>query len=103
MKGKKSEKTENQRGGFIIAAEMNLIATTLVAGLMVGFVSIRDAMIGELHDLAESFGAVSQSYAFPGASGRDGQAGTAGSSFQDGRDAGDGVTYSVSVAPKSES
>lgn len=90
----------NPRAGYIVSAELSLISTILVSGLMVGLVSIRNSMVGELHDTAEAFGSVSQSYQFGGTS--SGTASTGGGRYEDGPDGGDGDGYSVMVAPEPE-
>lgn len=48
--------------GFIISAELVLVLTIAVLGMVVGLTAVRDAVTNELNDLAHAFGAVSQSY-----------------------------------------
>lgn len=72
--------------GFIISSELVLIATVGVLGLTVGLACVRDAMAGELTDVADAIGNLNQSYSYSGfssASARCCKARTAGSSFTD--------------------
>jgi hypothetical protein len=57
---------QKRQAGFIVSAELVLIATILVIGLIVGMVAIRDSMIAEMGDVAEAIGAIDQSYEFNG-------------------------------------
>lgn len=98
----KSESKRNPRAGYIVSAELSLISTVMVSGLLVGMVSIRNAMVGELHDTAGALGSISQSYQFGGTEGAGGVVTTGGGLFQDARDQGDGDGYSVMVAPEPE-
>ena len=50
--------------GFVVSAELTLIATVLVVGMLVGLVSVRDQVVQELGDIAVSLGAMNQSYSF---------------------------------------
>jgi hypothetical protein len=52
--------------GFIISAELVLVATILVIGLIVGLVSIRNQIVQELVDVGQAVGNLSQSYCFGG-------------------------------------
>jgi hypothetical protein len=56
----------NDETGFIISAELILLATILVIGLIVGMVSLRNQIVQELVDVGQAFGSLSQSYCFPG-------------------------------------
>lgn len=47
--------------GFIISAELVLIATILVLALVVGLSVVRDSISAELVDVANAFGKVNQS------------------------------------------
>jgi Flp pilus assembly pilin Flp len=71
----------NDEGGFTVAAELVLIATILVIGMITGLTSVRDAVITELADVGGAIGAVNQSYNYGGASAH--CARTAGSAFAD--------------------
>ena len=48
--------------GFVISAEMVLVMTIAVLGMVVGLTAVRDAVTHELNDLSHAFGAVNQSY-----------------------------------------
>lgn len=74
------------QGGFIVTIELLILATVLVLGLIVGWVSLRDSVLAELSDLSESVGALNQSYSIWGVQNSASTAWTAGSSWQDGRD-----------------
>lgn len=74
--------------GFLVSAELVILSTTLVLGLIVGLVAIRDAIGGELADLAQAFRGLDQSYYTTGVRGclkpnGTWSAWTAGSSFFD--------------------
>lgn len=78
--------------GFIVSAELVLIATLLVIGLIVGLSEVQHAMVSELNDVADAIGEVNQSYYWSGFSSRHFfhlftiHAATYGSVFQDLRD-----------------
>ena len=48
--------------GFVVSAEVVLVLTIAVLGMVVGLTAVRDAVTQELNDLAHAFGAVSQTY-----------------------------------------
>lgn len=52
--------------GFIISAELVLVATILVIGLIVGLTCVRNQVVQELVDVGQAIGSLSQSYAFAG-------------------------------------
>ena len=52
--------------GFIVSAELVLVATIVVIGLIVGLSEIQHAVNSELNDVADAIGSVNQSYAFSG-------------------------------------
>jgi hypothetical protein len=79
----------SDEAGFIVSAELVLIATILVLGMIVGLVSVRDQVVQELADIAQAFGNISQSYSFSGITGH--TSSTAGSFFGDTTDFCDGV------------
>ena len=56
----------NDEAGFVISAELVLVATILVIGMIVGLVVIRNQVVQELVDVGEAIGAMSQTYAFGG-------------------------------------
>lgn len=56
----------NDDAGVIISAELVLILTIVVIGVLVGLVSMRDAVVTELHDLSRAFSSLNQSYGYSG-------------------------------------
>ena len=52
----------NDEAGVILSAELVLIATILVLGMIVGLVELQTAVVTELGDLATSFGKLDQSF-----------------------------------------
>ena len=52
--------------GFIVSAELVLIATIVVIGLIVGLAVLRNQVVQELVDVSQALGALSQSYCFGG-------------------------------------
>ena len=71
--------------GFIVSAELVLVATILVIGLIVGLTSLRNQIVQELVDVGQAIGSVSQSFAFAGVA-KHGVAWTDGSGYDDKRD-----------------
>ncbi len=61
--------------GFIVSAELVLVATILVIGLIVGLSEVQHAVVSELNDVADAIGSLNQSYAFTGFSSRKTQGG----------------------------
>lgn len=55
-------KLMNDEAGFVISAELVLVLTIAVLGMVVGLTAVRDSITHELNDLAHAFGAVNQSY-----------------------------------------
>ncbi len=56
----------NDEAGFIVSAELVLIATLLVIGMIVGLSQIQHAVVQELNDVAGAIGSLNQSYSFTG-------------------------------------
>jgi Flp pilus assembly pilin Flp len=56
----------NDDAGFVISAELILIATILVIGLIVGLTVLRNQIVQELVDVGQAIGAVSQGYCYSG-------------------------------------
>ena len=52
--------------GFIISAELCLVATIVVIGLIVGLVTLRNQVVQELIAVGEAIGCINTSYAFCG-------------------------------------
>ncbi|MBI1246470.1 hypothetical protein GC197_01340 [bacterium] len=71
----------NDEAGFVVSAELILIATITVLGLIVGLTAVRDAVTSELSDVAGAVQDVDQSYVWLGIRGHSGS--VAGSDFTD--------------------
>jgi Flp pilus assembly pilin Flp len=72
--------------GFIVSAELVLVATLLVVGVIVGLSEVQHAVVSELNDVGEAIGQLNQSYSFSGFSKHDKggcHAFTRGSAFVD--------------------
>ena len=67
--------------GAIVSAEIMLVATILVIGVIVGLKSVRDSVVTELADVAQALANVSQTYSYSATSGH--HAFTGGGSFAD--------------------
>lgn len=52
----------NDESGVILSAEIVLVGTILVLGMIVGLVELQSAVVAELNDLSNGFGNLSQSY-----------------------------------------
>ncbi len=52
----------NDESGVILSAEIVLVGTILVLGMIVGLVELQCSIVGELSDLSSAFGNLSQSY-----------------------------------------
>ena len=80
----------NDEAGFIISAELVLVATLLVIGLIVGLSEVQHAVVSELNDVADAIGELNQSYSYSGFNKCDFNsrfhAQTYGSDFEDQRD-----------------
>jgi Flp pilus assembly pilin Flp len=58
----------NDEAGFTVALELILIAVILVIALVTGLSAVRNAMLGELDELADAILAINQSYSVGGSS-----------------------------------
>ncbi len=56
----------NDETGFIISAELVLVATILVIGMIVGLSEIQHAVVQELNDVADAIGCVNQGFFYTG-------------------------------------
>jgi Flp pilus assembly pilin Flp len=70
-----------EEAGAIVSAEIMLIASILVIGVIVGLKSVRDSVVTELADVAQALANVDQSYSYSATSGH--HAFTAGGFFAD--------------------
>ncbi len=73
--------------GGVVSLEIVLVGTVLCIGLTTGLVSVRDALITELADIAAAVGSMDQSLSIMGATSP--SAATATTSFADNPDTGD--------------
>ena len=71
----------NEETGAIVSAEIVLVATILVIGVIVGLKSVRDSVVTELADVAQALANVDQSIFYSGTQGH--HAFTAGAFFND--------------------
>ena len=77
-------KLANDEAGFIVSAELVLVSTIVVLGMIVGLAEVGVSVNEELEDVASAFGSVNQSYEYKTAHG--GKGCTTGSSFSDSAD-----------------
>lgn len=85
------------QAGAVISADIILVATTLVIGVMVGLKSVRDAVVTELADVAQAVANGEQSYSFSGVSGH--LAASAGAYFIDTLDYCDSSVFDPDLNP----
>lgn len=55
--------------GFVVSSELVLVATLLVLGMIVGLSEVRNSVVQELTDVAQTFGTINQSYSYNGVTG----------------------------------
>lgn len=92
----------HDQNGFIISAELVLVSTICVMGMIVGLTEVSFNVNQELEDVGSAVGSVNQTFRFNGASGFKG--GTVGSCFGDSYDDGDSqtdISCNVDAAPES--
>jgi hypothetical protein len=91
----------NDEAGFIVSAELILIATIVVISMVVGLSEVSFAINSELNDVANAFGSMNQSYRYSGVNGQQGQ--SSGGGFTNGGDFGAGGQSQISSqAPSPE-
>ena len=56
----------NDECGFLVSAELVLVATIVVIGLIVGLIEVQAAIIHELDDVACAIGSLNQGFTFAG-------------------------------------
>ena len=83
--------------GFIITAELVLIATIVVLGLIAALICVRDSVGGELNDIAAAFRNIDQSYYYGGMRGC--KSWTAGSAFFQNRRRGPAIIEHDFICP----
>jgi hypothetical protein len=64
-----------EQDGAILSAEIMLVATILVLGMIVGLKSVRDSVVTELADVAQGMSNLNQSFSFSGVDGHGGKSG----------------------------
>jgi len=75
---------KNDENGFVVSAELVLVGTILVLGMIVGLTELSYGVNEELEDLGSAIGAINQTYYFTLASGRKGEVvGSTNLDFQD--------------------
>ncbi|MDB5386318.1 MAG: hypothetical protein JWM11_1964 [Planctomycetaceae bacterium] len=90
--------------GFIVSAELILIATIAVLSLVVGLAEVSFGINQELEDVGSAFGSMNQTFTFNGVAGAKGAA--AGSLYHDTRDFCDldtDVVCNVNATPEDSS
>lgn len=55
-----------EESGMVLSAELIIISTVLVLGLVTGLACVQAALVGELTDLSHGFRSLNQSYGFTG-------------------------------------
>lgn len=98
----------SDEAGFIISAELILVATLLVVGLVVGLSEVQHAVVSELNDVGDAIGELNQAYSFSGFHKKDNRgcyhAVSYGSSFSDTADDCDNNQCQIACdAPANES
>lgn len=67
----------NDEAGFLISAELALVSTIGVLGMVAGLSEVSNNVTGEMHDVGSAFTQLDQSYSYQLTNGN-------GSSYQDG-------------------
>ncbi len=94
-------KLYNDEAGFIVSAELVLVSTICVLGMIVGLSEVAFNVNQELEDVGSAIGSVNQSFHYNGTQGRKGS--IAGSMYNDEWDQGDDdCDVSCDVAPTPE-
>ena len=90
--------------GFALSSELIFLSTIVTAGLSVGMVTVRDAVVAEMTDVGTALGSLNQSYQYDGSVNAALSATIEGSGFIDAIDtlAGDTGRFSFVVAGKDE-
>ena len=81
--------------GFIVSAELVMIATLVVLAMAVGLSEVAFNINNELQDVGRAFGSINQSFNLQGQSGNHG--GNGGSSFQNSNNFGSDIQASGSM------
>ena len=91
----------NDENGFLISAELILISTIAVVGIVVGLSEVSASVNNELEDVASAIGSLNKSFYVSGKH-SDGKGCTDGSSFEDEYDTCDSQWDIQSVGARSE-
>ncbi|MCA8985535.1 MAG: branched-chain amino acid aminotransferase [Planctomycetaceae bacterium] len=92
----------NDEAGFIVSAELVLVATIGVLAMIVGLSEVAFNVNQELEDVGSAFGSINQSFQYKGTKGHKGS--IAGSTYNDEWDhCDDACDVSCDVAPTGES
>jgi hypothetical protein len=75
---------KNDENGFVVSAELVLVGTILVLGMIVGLTELSFNVNQELEDVGSAIGAINQTYYYTLASGQKGE--VVGSTFLDFQD-----------------
>ena len=75
---------KNDENGFVVSAELVLVGTILVLGMIVGLTELSYGVNEELEDLGSGIGAINQRYYFTIATGKKGE--VVGSTYVDFQD-----------------
>jgi len=65
---KLAQRLWKDEAGFVISAELVLVATLLVIGMIVGLTELRNQVVQELVDVGQAIGFVNQGYEYMGVS-----------------------------------
>lgn len=84
------KKLWNDEVGAIVSAEVVLVATILVIGMIVGLSSLRNSVVAELADVGASIGDIDQGYSYTNVTGHGSE--TAGGTSIDNHDHCEGAT-----------
>jgi hypothetical protein len=71
----------SEQDGAIVSAEIMLVGSILVLGVIVGLKSVRDSVVTELADFAQAVSNIDQSFCYSGVCGHSANSG--GGRFQD--------------------
>lgn len=74
----------HDEAGFVVSAELVLVSTIVVIGMIVGLSEVANGINQELEDVGAAFGSINQSYCFSGFTGHKGH--FKGSDFKDHED-----------------
>jgi hypothetical protein len=89
--------------GFLLSTEGVLVGTIAIIGMIVGLVSVRNAVLQELEDFSEAVGALNQDYIYTGTADPSATTNTTGGGlFNDDLETTDADSIDVTVAGAAE-